>query len=86
LEDGQLTAGVWNEGIGFTPEQRNELFRKFSRLDTPELKKQKGTGVGLYTVWRIVQLHGGQPDAHSQPGQWARFTFTIPQPVPEPDQ
>jgi signal transduction histidine kinase len=70
---------VRNEGRGFTPADRDRLFRKFSRLDDPELQKQKGTGVGLYTVWRVVNLHGGRVDAASEPGQWAEFSFRIPQ-------
>ena len=76
-----LVTTVWNEGPGFGPDQQSKLFRKFSRLDEPELKKQKGTGVGLYTAWRIVNLHGGVIRAESEPGQWARFRFEIPQPI-----
>jgi hypothetical protein len=74
-----FTVAVRNEGRGFTPADRDRLFRKFSRLDDPELQKQKGTGVGLYTVWRVVNLHGGRVDAASEPGQWAEFSFRIPQ-------
>ena len=74
--------GVYNEGPGWPPEERAKLFRKFSRLQTPELRTQKGTGVGLYTSWRIVHLHGGRIDAHSDHGPWAEFTLEIPQPLP----
>ncbi len=81
LADGHLRISVWNEGPGFPPEQRNRLFRKFSRLQTPELLKRKGTGVGLYTSWRIVSRHGGRMDARSEPGQWAEFSLEIPQPL-----
>lgn len=79
----RATVSVWNEGPGFPPEERSRLFRKFSRLQTPELKAQKGTGVGLYTAWRIVNLHGGHVDARSKPGAWAEFDFDVPQPLPE---
>jgi len=81
LADGLLRVAVRNEGPGFPPEQKTHLFRKFSRLDTPELKKRKGTGVGLYTSWRIVRLHGGHIHAESAPGEWAEFSFQIPQPL-----
>ncbi len=74
---------VWNEGPGFPPQERSRLFRKFSRLQTPELRSRKGTGVGLYTAWRIVNLHGGRMEADSNPGQWAEFSLEIPQPLPE---
>ncbi len=69
---------VWNEGPGFPASQRPRLFRKFSRLDTPELKTRKGTGVGLYTSWRIVMLHGGTVDASSEEGAWAEFRVDLP--------
>ncbi len=74
--------GVRNEGPGWPPEERTKLFRKFSRLQTPELQAKKGTGVGLYTSWRIIHLHGGRIDAHSAHGHWAEFNFEIPQPLP----
>jgi len=77
-EDSRLKVSVWNEGPGFPPEEKPRLFRKFSRLQTPELLKRKGTGVGLYSTWRIVQLHGGRIWAESEPGQWAEFSFEIP--------
>jgi signal transduction histidine kinase len=44
----------------------------------PEFQRIKGTGVGLYTTWRIIQLHRGVIRARSEPGQWAEFEFTIP--------
>lgn len=80
----RLRVSVWNKGPGFPKGERHKLFRKFSRLADPELKKRKGTGVGLYTTWRIIQLHGGQLWADSKHGQWAEFGFEIPQPPPGP--
>jgi signal transduction histidine kinase len=38
----------------------------------------RGLGFGLAKCWRIVTLHGGQIIAHSQPGQGASFTITLP--------
>jgi hypothetical protein len=73
-----LRISVWNEGPGFSPAERNRLFRRFSRLDTPELKGTKGTGVGLYNAWRIVQLHHGHITADAKRGAWARFSIEIP--------
>ena len=77
----RVRVSVWNRGPGFPREERSKLFRKFSRLQTPELLKRKGTGVGLYTTWRVLQLHGGRVWARSELGQWAEFTFEIPQPL-----
>lgn len=79
-EKDELRVSVWNEGPGFPPSQRSRLFRKFSRIQTDALMQRKGTGVGLYSTWRIVQLHGGRIHAKSEEGQWAEFSFEIPQP------
>jgi signal transduction histidine kinase len=79
-EDG-LRVTVWNEGPGFAAEERPRLFRKFSRLQAPELRAIKGTGLGLYTAWRIANLHGGRLEARSERGRWAEFSLEIPQPL-----
>ena len=76
--EGQAVFSVWNEGPGFTAEEQNVLFRKFSRLDRPEFRQIKGTGVGLYTAWRIVQLQHGRIRAASDPGKWAEFSVELP--------
>jgi signal transduction histidine kinase len=78
---GEFRLSVFNEGPGFPAEERPRLFRKFSRLQSPDLVSRKGTGVGLYTAWRIVRLHGGRIDATSVQGESAEFTVEIPQPL-----
>ena len=77
----RLKVLVWNEGPGFRLSEQSRLFRKFSRLTTPELLQQKGGGVALYTAWRIIQLHRGRLGAKSEHGKWAEFYFEIPQPL-----
>ena len=74
----RLRVSVCNEGPGFSAEQRNKLFRRFSRLDDPALKTRRGTGVGLYNAWRIIQLHNGRITAKSKHGEWAKFSFEVP--------
>jgi signal transduction histidine kinase len=68
---------VWNEGVGFPANGRSRLF---SRFQTAELRHVPGTGIGLYSVWRIAKLHGGRVDAESDEGHWAEFSLEIPQP------
>lgn len=75
--EGALRFSVWNSGPGFPEEQKSKLFKKFSRIDSKELKRRKGTGVGLYTTWRIVNLHSGRIWAESKPGQWAEFHMEV---------
>lgn len=80
-EAGEVKVAIRNEGPGFTAEDRSLLFKKFSRLPSPELRSKKGTGVGLYTCSRIVSLHGGSIEATSELGSWAEFEFHFPQPL-----
>jgi signal transduction histidine kinase len=75
-----VTLKVWNKGPGFPPDQKSRLFRKFSRLQSEELLKRNGTGVGLYTSWKIVRLHGGSISADSKAGHWAEFSVSLPGP------
>jgi signal transduction histidine kinase len=81
-----IRISVWNEGPGFAESDRPRLFRRFSRLQTAETKSVSGTGIGLYSVWRIVKLHGGHASATSEEGAWAEFVLEIPQPPGGLDQ
>jgi signal transduction histidine kinase len=74
-----LRVEVTNQGVGVPPERIPELFMKFRRIQDPQLKSRKGTGVGLYLVKRIVELHGGSVGVEGEYGQWIRFWFEIPQ-------
>ena len=76
--DNRVNLTVWNEGAGFDETQRGKLFQKFSRLDKPEFNEISGTGVGLFTTWKIIDLHGGAISADSQPGKWAEFKMSLP--------
>ena len=83
-EQDRLEVSVWNEGQGFMPEDRGRLFQRFSRLRSSGGANKRGTGVGLYTSWRIMQLHNGRIRARSEPGQWAEFSLELAQPLDLP--
>jgi signal transduction histidine kinase len=76
-----LTVAVRNDGAGFRDSDRSRLFRRFSRLETPDFKGIRGTGLGLYNSWRIVHAHGGHLTADSDYGQWAEFRVELPGPT-----
>ncbi len=74
--DGKIEVDVYNDSTPITEEQKARLFQKFSRLDSPETKKVKGTGLGLYITKQIVERHGG--DIHVEPRtQGNSFVFEI---------
>lgn len=78
IEERSFVLRVRNAGPGFPPSAKSALFKRFSRLDKPALKKRPGSGVGLYTCWRIVQAHGGHITAESEEGAWAEFVVRLP--------
>lgn len=73
-----LRVEVWNQGVGVPKERFPQLFAKFFRVQDPKLKTRKGTGVGLYLVRKIVELHGGQVGVDGEYGKWIKFWFEIP--------
>jgi PAS domain S-box-containing protein len=65
-----------DNGIGFSLEHADQLFKPFSRL--VGRSEYEGTGIGLAICRKIVERHGGRITARSEPGQGSSFIVTLP--------
>jgi C4-dicarboxylate-specific signal transduction histidine kinase len=72
VEEGQLEVMVRDSGPGLDPATSDRLF------DTFFTTKEDGMGLGLAISRSIVEAHGGQLWADSQPGKGATFYFNLP--------
>lgn len=72
-EDGRTASlSIQDQGDGIPDEIRPNIF------DLYFTTKREGSGIGLAMTYRIVQLHNGQLDVESKPGEGATFTLRMP--------
>jgi len=73
---------VEDNGIGFDEKYLDRIFNVFQRLHGRG--QYEGSGIGLAIARKIVQRHGGEITARSQPGRGATFLVTLPLHQPQP--
>jgi two-component system NtrC family sensor kinase len=72
--EGEVQITFWDNGIGIPLDIRDKIFDPFFTTK----KVGKGTGLGLSVSYGIIKDHGGDLRVDSAPGQWTRFTITLP--------
>ena len=74
IRDGQVACSIRDNGPGVPADKADAIFRPFMTT------KEHGTGLGLATSRRLIELHGGRLWLENPGGPGACFTFTLPGP------
>jgi PAS domain S-box-containing protein len=75
--ENKVTFYVRDNGVGIDPKYRDQAFQMFKRFHKEEFP---GSGVGLATVKKIVERHGGTICLESKPEEGSTFYFTLQRP------
>ncbi|HEV8637062.1 MAG TPA: diguanylate cyclase [Chloroflexota bacterium] len=77
-----VAVSVTDQGVGIPAEHLGRIFERFQRVDSSETREIQGSGLGLYIVRHLVELHGGWIAVESEPGRGSTFRFTLPDALP----
>jgi two-component system, OmpR family, sensor kinase len=75
-EADEVVVAIADRGIGIPAQDRDRLFERYHRGSN--VSGIVGTGVGLYLVKMVVDLHGGSIDVEGAEGEGSRFTVRLP--------
>jgi len=74
----QAEVRVRDTGYGIALEHQQRIFERFYQAPLADTDRLSGQGLGLTIVKIIVELHGGQVNVESKPGEGSVFKFTLP--------
>lgn len=69
---------ILNSGSGVAPDELQKIFERFYKVDKSRSADAKSTGLGLYIVKSILELHNGVIHAESVEGRYTEFIFRLP--------
>ncbi|MBI3005975.1 MAG: hypothetical protein HYY49_11270 [Ignavibacteriales bacterium] len=77
-KNSSVVFSVRDEGPGLTAEDKQKLFERFQRLSSRPTGDESSTGLGLFIVKQIVELHGGKVWVEGQHGMGSTFLIELP--------
>lgn len=76
--DNTVRIAVIDQGVGISTQDQERVYEKFTRIHNELSEKTSGTGLGLYWVKQIAEMHGGSIELKSKPGKGSTFTLKLP--------
>lgn len=77
-QNSQVELTVSDFGFGINQEERNKVFEKFYRIGNEETRRTKGTGLGLYIVKKVVDMHKGTIEIKDNIPNGSVFQIRLP--------
>ncbi|WP_371641051.1 sensor histidine kinase [Tolypothrix sp. NIES-4075] len=74
IKGDRLSVDIKDNGVGIKPQLKDKIFDPF--FTTKDVSK--GTGLGLWICYQIIQKHDGKIDVSSVVGQGTKFTISLP--------
>lgn len=74
----ELVVTVEDQGIGIHPYELPYIFEKFHRVERSSTSEISGTGLGLYIVKTLMEIHGGKIWCESLPKKGSKFFVSLP--------
>ncbi|RYG86006.1 HAMP domain-containing histidine kinase, partial [bacterium] len=82
IDGDDVQVSVRDNGVGIAKEAQMRVFDLFTRVQPGEGMKTSGLGIGLALGKRLVEMHDGRVDVHSDgPGSGSEFTVRLPLPA-----
>lgn len=73
-----LEIEISDDGIGIPQNKLNSIFERFKQVENNTIRSGEGSGIGLYLVKSLVDMHGGHIDVESELGLGTTFKISIP--------
>ncbi|MFM7023599.1 MAG: sensor histidine kinase [Flavobacteriales bacterium] len=77
-KENQILLSISDEGEGIPDVEKKNIFQKFYRIGNENTRKNKGTGLGLFIVKNLVELHNGSIEVRDNSPKGAIFTIQFP--------
>jgi signal transduction histidine kinase len=74
----KIIVSIKDQGVGIKKSEKSKLFKKFSRIPGEGSSNVEGSGLGLYWVKQIVELHQGRIYVKSRYGRGSTFIVELP--------